>query len=102
MTTQTDTVAMPTGSVTELGLVRAARTLFARVRVFWAEQQREADIDRISDALGRLNDRQLAALGLKRDMILGYAAARVDALHDGEPLAEIEDTRPLALPRAEA
>jgi uncharacterized protein YjiS (DUF1127 family) len=102
MTTQTaSALAQPAGALADLGVVRAARTMVAKVREAYAAHRRERDIDTIVDTLHRLNDRQLAALGLTRDSIYGFAAARVDALHD-RTFPSPEESETLALPRTEA
>lgn len=99
MTTQTaSALAQPAGVLADLGVVRAARSMVGKLREAYAAHRRERDIETIVDTLHRLNDRQLAALGLTRETIYGFAAARVDALHDRAfpPLDEVET---LALPR---
>lgn len=94
MTTQiataTDAPALPAGLTTfplarrlsAESLTRTARGVVVRLRAFRLAQRREDDIDRIAGALARLNDRQLDALGLKRDTLFGHVAARVDAYYD--------------------
>ena len=55
------------------GMIEAAKRLPAAIRTAYAEWRTERDFDRIHDSLARLNDRQLAMLGLSREHVYSFA-----------------------------